>query len=382
MTAAHKLAPHERGTEHDAAAPAGELRPGDVVDGRYRLEQLLGAGGMGRVYEAMRLADEVRVALKVLAHEWAESTSIIERFHREAQASNAARHPAFVAVSDVGSLSDGRPYLVMELVRGRPLSELMISHGRTDPAHACQIVQAVASALAHAHRAGVIHRDLKPDNLMLVQSADALRIRILDFGIAHIMGPLQARLTVGDVVGTAEYMAPEQAKATPPTAAVDVYALGVILFELLSGRVPISGSTVLETLASKSLEPAPSLGTRIDDLPAALVRLVDACLDTRPHRRPTIGQLVDALDSIQDGLHAPQPRRTRAATAGRAAMPRRRPRPLVFALVAIAIGVLVGALAVFAFDAHAASRAPATPRVDGPERAPGLLPLVTGDGSS
>ena len=223
---------------------------GQVLDGKYRLEQELGVGGMGKVYRATRVADETPVALKVLHERLVEDEAARQRFRREAKAAGRLGHSNAVAVTDFGETSDGRVYLVMELLEGRTLREILAKEAPLETARAVSFMLQVSAAVAAAHAAGVIHRDLKPANIFVTQSADSPSVvKVLDFGIAKLAAESlddddAGSLTqMGAVVGTPRYMSPEQCEGLQLTPASDVYSLGVILYEMLTGMVPFSGSS-------------------------------------------------------------------------------------------------------------------------------------------
>jgi len=227
------------------------LRAGDRVGGRYRLERLLGGGGMALVYAASDDRLDRTVALKVLADNLAEHVEIRERFLREARIAARLAHPHIVEVYDSGQ--GERPYIVMEYVDGATLADELRRRGPLAPHEAGALVAQAADGLAHAHAAGVVHRDVKPENL-LVDADGALKIA--DFGIAHAVEGTRLTST-GAVLGTASYLAPEQATGDTVTPATDVYALGAVLYELLTGRPPHTGTTLTELLARKLEQPVP-----------------------------------------------------------------------------------------------------------------------------
>jgi serine/threonine protein kinase len=221
----------------------------------------------------------------------ARSELVAKRFRAEARAASAAGHPNIIEVFDAGQLPDGRLYLVMEYLTGRNLYDEMEELGTLPIGRACRIIRAVARAIRAAHDVGIIHRDLKPDNVMFVPlpEGEGETVKVLDFGISAgaERTEAEARLTVpGHALGTPEYMAPEQAKGKDATELFDVYALGVMLYECLVGEPPFVSNNLVEIMARKSTEKAPSLGERRRDVPKALVTLVDACLEINPADRP------------------------------------------------------------------------------------------------
>lgn len=248
----------------DAPAPQ-DPRVGTIVAGRYRLVRVLGEGGMGRVYLAEHVAIQKQVALKVLRAEYATKRDLVSRFQQEAISASRIKHPNVLDVFDFGRLEDGSFYLAMEFLEGHDLAQEIQGRTVLDPASVVRIAIEISRALGAAHNKGVIHRDLKPENVFLQRTDDGGQtVKIVDFGIALLRGseaPETAtrprRLTkTGVIFGTPEYMAPEQAAGKHPDHRADVYALGVMLYEMFTGSVPFVGETFLGVLA-KQLNDAP-----------------------------------------------------------------------------------------------------------------------------
>src|SRR4051812_48662843 len=245
-----------------------KLSPGTMVGG-YRIERRLGAGGVGTVYAAEEPTIKKRVAIKVLRRSFAEDEAGAARFEREARAANEIRHPGVVDVLALGTLPDGRPYLVMSLLEGRSLREEIQARGRLPPDEAWRIARDIAEALVAAHEAGVIHRDLKPDNVFLERfgaqrEGAAPRPRVLDFGIAKFQeapeGIEPMKLTATGVpIGTPAYMAPEQWWCEGISVKTDQYAFGVMLFEMLAGRAPFASQQFVELVQAHVHQAPPSL---------------------------------------------------------------------------------------------------------------------------
>jgi tRNA A-37 threonylcarbamoyl transferase component Bud32 len=261
------------------------LSPGTMV-GAYRIERHVGAGGVGTVYAAIEPVIKKRVAIKVLKRSYAEDAAMAARFEREARAANEIHHPGIVDVFAIGALPDGRPYLVMSLLEGRSLRAELSARERLPPAEAWRIVREVAEALAAAHDAGVVHRDLKPDNVFLerfgAEGAGPLaqRVRLLDFGIAKVQateeGDAPMKLTATGVpIGTPAYMSPEQWWCQDITARTDQYALGVMLFEALAGRPPFASAQFVELVQQHVHEPPP----RLSDVGIAVAPAIQGLLD-------------------------------------------------------------------------------------------------------
>ncbi|RMG97646.1 MAG: serine/threonine protein kinase [Deltaproteobacteria bacterium] len=281
------------------------LEPGTIVAGRYRVAEMLGRGGMGAVYLAEHLAVGRSVAIKVLSFAFSNEPTIVERFRAEARTASSIGHPNIVEVFDAGQLEDGRLYLVMELLSGQSLYDVVEQEGPQPVDRALRWLREVARALRAAHQVGVVHRDLKPENVMLARIGEEERIKVLDFGIsARSDGSAGNRLTqAGQALGTPEYMAPEQARGEPPTPSIDIYAFGVLAFELLAGHPPIAGGAPAETIARKLTERPPPMASVREDVPAALASLVDRCLESDPSRRPSsMDEVLGEVEAILRSL--------------------------------------------------------------------------------
>jgi serine/threonine-protein kinase len=262
------------------------LAPGGHVDEarRYLLESRIATGGMGEVWSARDTVLDRPVAVKVLKAEYADDALFRTRFETEARHAAALHHPGIASVFDYGAstLDDGsattRPYLVMELVEGQPLSALLRPDAPLDPEVAQQLLAQAADALGVAHAAGIIHRDVKPANLLVTPDR---RVKVTDFGIARAAEGMALTQT-GEVMGTPAYISPEQAEGGTATAASDVYSLGVVAFECLVGRKPFTADTPVGTAIAHLREPVPELPDRV---PAALAGVVRRALAKSPAER-------------------------------------------------------------------------------------------------
>lgn len=259
----------------------------EVLDARYRIERPLGQGGMATVYLAHDEELDRPVALKILAENLAGDATFRVRFEREARLAARLSHPNVVRVFDVGE-RDGRPFIVMEYVEGDTLADELGRHGTLPPDRAVDLALQICSGLEAAHASGLVHRDVKPRNLLL--RPDGV-LKIADFGIARAAE--STRLTeIGTILGTAAYLAPEQAEGAEATPAADLYSVGAVLYELLTGRVPYTATSLVELLAKQQAGvPAPIAG-----VPAWLELAVIRCLEPDPLERPaSAGELAGEL---------------------------------------------------------------------------------------
>jgi hypothetical protein len=266
-----------------------EYRAGHLYDGRYRIEAFLGRGGMGRVYRVLEEATGRTLALKILLRAVMDDEDSVERFRREIVLLAEIKHPAVPAVVDWG-YCNGEYFFVCDFIEGQDLRSLTRARGPWPPIEAAGVVAQVAHALQAAHDKGIVHRDIKPHNIMLRPDGRAF---LLDFGIARAYGHGMETLTAsGMLVGTPEYMSPEQVDSHTIDLRSDIYSLGVVLFELLIGRPPFGGETPLNIAMKHKLEPPPSPRVERQDVPFWLDRVVLRCLAKDPcERYPSAARL-------------------------------------------------------------------------------------------
>lgn len=303
--------------ERPSVRPGGaESLVGLVLGGRYLIERLLGEGGMGAVYQAEHTHMRKRLAVKVLHPEMSRLPEVVARFEREAMAAAHIEHPNVAAATDFGKLDDGSFFLVLEYVEGKSLRDA-VNEGRLELGRAIHITRQIASALARAHGLGIVHRDLKPENVMLVAREDDLNVvKVLDFGIAKVpvgelvgdhKTPGQALTQLGMVYGTPEYMAPEQALGQVVDARADLYALGVMLFEMLTGVRPYDHDSKVTLLGMHVTAPIPRLGDKVPgaEFPAEIEAIVTTLLAKEAGSRFADAKtLIESLDAAAAQLTA------------------------------------------------------------------------------
>lgn len=305
--------------------------PGSVaLEGKYVLESRLGEGGMGIVYKAYHKFLKTTRAVKTIKLDLiGNDTSFVKRFHQEAMAAAAIGHPNIISVLDYGLLEEKIPYIVMEFVEGVSLEALITSKGRFTPSEALEYMQVITSALAAAHKHGIVHRDLKPLNIM-IESGGSVReqIRILDFGLAKIkssdlFGSFVAAKTVG-IVGSPAYMAPEQWSGEETDRRCDVYSLGIILYEMLTGDVPYKGSNIPSIMKKHLMSPPPPLATPESGISSEVEKVVHRALEKQPETRTaSVEQFIAELEQavLQP---APTKAKTKRRSTGKATAGTRR----------------------------------------------------------
>ncbi len=273
---------------------------GTLFAGRYRVEAVLGSGGAGEVFLAWHEVLQRRVALKLLHAELQLDPKELARFRREARAASTIAHPGIPHIHDFGHSDEGRPYLVMDHVEGQTLAHLL-QQGPLLVERAVDLLLQIAGALAAAHAAGVIHRDLKPDNVMLTEGPDDEQVKILDFGLAKVLTSDSAELTTeGSFHGTLEYLPPELIDGRQVDHRGDIYSLGVLAFEVLTGEVPFPGTLFQVLNAHLKKDPLPpSAEASRPDIPGALDSLVLDCLVKDPEQRiQTADEVIQRLRSL------------------------------------------------------------------------------------
>lgn len=296
-----------------SASEAPSKIVGGVLAGRYRVVRLCGEGGMGRVYEAEHIEIGKRVAVKVLHPAYTRTPDVVERFRREARAASRIGHPNIVNVTDSGTTDDGSFFFVMEFIEGIELGLAIHRAGPMPAVRALRITEQMCRALQAAHDAGVIHRDLKPENVLLISNmGDQDFVKVLDFGIAksaEVEEQTKAgrRLTrPGVAMGTPEYMAPEQAAGRAADPRSDIYAVGSIMYEMLTGDPPYEGENVMEVLHKKATQAPRSLAELRPDLPPAVCELVERAMARAPAQRPqsmaALAEEIRGLLATLDGV--------------------------------------------------------------------------------
>src|SRR5919108_2034268 len=303
-------------------AGASDTLINTLFDGRYRIVRKLGAGGMANVYLAEDEDLGRRVAIKILNDRYANDEAFIERFRREAKSAAGLSHPNIVSIYDRGE-AEGTYYIAMEVIEGRSLKELILTRGALPVSQAITFAKQLLEALRFAHRHGIIHRDIKPHNVLVSTDERAkrheTRLKVTDFGIAR-HGASQMT-EAGPIMGTAQYLSPEQARGAPVTAASDLYSAGVVLYEMLTGKVPFNGDSAIE-IAMKHVNDAPRPPSHLrSEISPELDQVVLRALAKEPEDRyQTAEDFIEDLERVEAGLPLSQ-RTADAATALLATVP-------------------------------------------------------------
>ena len=330
-------------------APASALAPGTMLGGRYEILELLGEGGMGAVYKARDTAVDRLIALKLIRPDLAGNPSILQRFKQELVLARQVTHRNVIRIYDLGE-ADGLKFITMEYIEGQDLRSLLRAQGKFPVSEAVAIAEQILSGLQAAHAEGVIHRDLKPGNIMRDPQG---RIVVMDFGLARTVGGDNLTQT-GMMVGTMEYMSPEQALAQPVDLRSDLYTVGLIFYELLSGNVPHKAESALAGLLKRTQERAVPVSDVENSVPRPLSAIVGKCLERDPAERYQVAQ------QILDDLAAFQGRGTSGSVV-MAAIPRPRRRLLWMGAAAVVVLILAGALGWFFTRGRTTVKAPQGP---------------------
>ncbi len=348
-----------------------------AVLGNYRVTAALGHGGMGTVYRATHRLLDSPAAIKFLRSDLAHDEDVVQRFFTEAKAASAIQHPGIIEVYDFGYTTEGRAYLVMELLEGVTLAKRLQQRTRLAEADAILIARGIAGALRAAHAKSIVHRDLKPDNIFLVPDSTSERVKVLDFGIAKLLLGGNGHTQTGALMGTPLYMAPEQARtANAVDHRADLYSLGCILYELLTGAPPFVGDAPGEIIVAQMFTEARPVRDHVAGVSPELEELVLQLLAKEPEQRPAdAGEVVERLDAIaahvlRHPLRASEPVLSAPAIALPApslvpGVPPREPSmPLIAGVVTVLVaGIVVAAIALRGSGDEAAP-APTPPPIE------------------
>ncbi|MDH4281969.1 MAG: serine/threonine protein kinase, partial [Myxococcales bacterium] len=318
---------------------------GRTIDGRYRVDAVLGEGGMGLVYRVTHTRLNKPLAMKVLRRENTRDPEVIARFRREAESASGIGNQHIVDISDFGTLDDGSTYFVMECLQGVDLIDAIDVAERMPEERAVRIALQVCRALGAAHDAGIVHRDLKPENVFLVRRDDAEDfVKVLDFGIAKVANGPKRLTRAGEVLGTPHYMSPEQCQGDDVDLRTDIYALGVLLYEMVTGHVPHDADTMMGILTKQMYEDPIPPKVRAADVSDQLEQVIMRCLEKERERRyQTMQELLADLERVRGGLKPTGPNTVTLAPT-RPPRPRRVVAPIYLGGLALAVLALVGTL--------------------------------------
>jgi len=352
----------EKSRPHSGVSKAPEGLLGRTIDQRYRVESLLGEGGMGLVYRVTHTHLNKPLAIKVLRRENTGDPEVLARFRREAESASAIGNQHIVDINDFGVLDDGSTYFVMECLEGVDLIDAIDLAQRMPEERAIQIAIQVCRALGAAHDAGIVHRDLKPENVFLIRrNGTEDFVKVLDFGIAKVANGPKRLTRAGEVLGTPHYMSPEQCEGDDVDHRTDIYALGVMLYEMLTGHVPHDADTMMGILTKQMYEDPVPPTVRVPQISEPLERLIMRCLaKKREHRYQSMHEVELALQRAQGAEH---PKGPDAATLAPIRLPHReRPRvsPVYLGGLGVTLLVLLGTLAFEAYSGRRADRGVAT----------------------
>ncbi len=286
----------------------GDPLVGRTIDGRYRVEGVLGEGGMGLVYRSKHIVLGKPLAIKVLRPDVSRDEEIITRFRQEAQSASSIGNQHIIDISDFGTLPDGSTYFVMEFLDGSDLTKVIENQQPIAPARVVHIAKQLCAALGAAHEIGIVHRDLKPDNIYLIKrGGDPDFVKVLDFGIAKVGGSSSKLTRAGQVFGTPHYMSPEQCSGSGVDHRTDIYAIGVILYEMVTGQVPFDADNLMGILTKHLYEEPQPPSQHRADIPPELEQVVLRCMSKSTEQRyQTMQELLDDLLRIEQGI-APMP---------------------------------------------------------------------------
>jgi serine/threonine protein kinase len=349
-----------RGSDVDkrsAPQPGVSLAPpsliGRTIDQRYRVEALLGEGGMGLVYRVRHTRLNKPLAIKVLRRENTRDEEVLARFRREAEAASAIGNQHIVDVSDFGMLADGSTYFVMECLEGMDLIEAMDVAKLMDDARVLHIATQICEALGAAHDVGIVHRDLKPENIFLTRQNETDDfVKVLDFGIAKVANGSKRLTRQGEVLGTPHYMSPEQCEGENIDHRADIYALGVLLYEMLTGHVPHDADTMMGILTKHMYEEPIPPKVRVPRVSDELEQVIMRCLEKKPERRyQTMRELEADLERIRTGVRPRGPETVALTPTRPPAGGRRRMSPVYLGGLALVVLMLASTIVIGAREA-------------------------------